>query len=367
MTRSILALGTILLLGIPVAAQIQPRPTMNPPSPSAAPDSKSAPAAPGTQQKPAQEGDTRSYIKVHTEVVVVPVTVKDRDGRLVGGLQAEDFRIFQDGQEQQILKFSADPFPLSAVILIDNDLSQKQADQVQKSLVAIAGGFGPADEAAIVTYSEYSTVVSNFSFNNDVTFTALKRLELRRRFPGGFGGPLEAGPVINGRPQETGVPNVGAQRVTVDVDLDDAIYAAGEMLKGRGRDRRKIIFLISDGNNAHNNKHSFKETLQLLLTADVSVYSISVGHAFLQHETSRLEHYASGTGGDTFYAGKSDGLGRLYAKVTEQARNQYILLYSPQEADRSKDYHSIEVRVRRAGLDVSAREGYYTSAVNAPH
>jgi VWFA-related protein len=360
-----LVFGIGLLIGIPVAAQIQPRPASN--APAAAPQSQSAPAPPGTQQKPSQEGDTRSYIKVHTEVVVVPVTVKDRDGRLVAGLQTEDFRIFQDGQEQQILKFSADPFPLSAVVLIDNYLSQKQSDQVQKSLVAIAGGFAPADEAAVVTFSEYPTVVSNFSFNNDLTFTTLKRLELNKHFPGGFGGPLEAGPVINGRSQEPGVPNVGARRETVDVDLDDAIYAGGEMLKGRGRDRRKIIFLISDGNNSRNNSHSFKETLQLLLTADVSVYSISVGHALFQHETSRLEHYASGTGGDTFYAGKADSLARLYAKVTEQARNQYILLYSPQEADRSKDYHSIEVRVRRPGLEVSAREGYYTSAVNAPH
>jgi VWFA-related protein len=365
MTRIILALGTVILLGNSAAAQIQPRPTLTPPP--TTPQVQPAPTAPAGQQKAAQDSDARSYIKVHTEVVVVPVTVKDRDGRLVGGLQAEDFRIFQDGQEQQISRFTADPFPLSAVILIDNDLTQKQAEQVQKSLVAIAGGFGPLDEVAVVTYSEYPSIVSNFSFNNDLLYTTLKRTEINSHFPGGFGGPLEAGPVINGRSQETGVPTVGASRVTVNVDLDDAIYSAGEMLKGRGRDRRKIVFLISDGNNARNNKHSFKETLQLLLTADVSVYSISVGHALFQEQTARLEKYAGGTGGDTFYAGKSDSLSRLYAKVTEQARNQYILAFSPQEADRSKDYHSIEVRVRRPGLDISAREGYYTSAVNAPH
>ena len=364
-TRSILTLGTALLLGIPVAAQIQPQPDLKPPQ--TAPGSQTAAPPPTTQQKAAQENDTRSYIRNRTDVVVVPVTVKDRDGRLVGDLQQDDFRIFQDGQEQQILKFSSDPFPLSAVILIDNDLTQKQAQQVQKSLMAIATGFGPADEAAVVTYSEFPSIVSNFTLNNDLLFTTLKRVELGSHFPGGFGGPLEAGPVINGRSQETGVPTVGAKPETVNKDMDDAIYSAGEMLKGRGRDRRKMVFLISDGNNSRYNKHSFKETLQLLLTTDVSVYSISVGHALLQHQTSRLERYAAETGGDTFYAGKSDGLGRLYAKVTEQARNQYILAFSPQEADRTKDYHSIEVRVRRVGLDISAREGYYTSAVNAPH
>lgn len=363
-TRSTLTLCTALLLALPAAAQIQPRPAPNPPP--AAPGSQPAPA-PSAGQKAAQANDTRSYIRNRTDVVVVPVTVKDHDGRLVGDLQQSDFRIFQDGQEQQITRFSSDPFPLSAVILIDNYLNQKQADQVQKSLMAIATGFGPADEAAVVTYQQFPKTVSGFTFNNDLLFTTLKRVELTSHFPGGFGGPLEAGPVINGRSQETGVPTVGAKPETTDKDLDDAIYYAGEMLKGRGRDRRKLIFLISDGNNARNNQHSFKETLQLLLTADVSVYSISVGHALFQEQTTRLEKYAAETGGDTFYAGKSEGLGRLYAKVTEQARNQYILAFSPQEADRSKDYHSIEVRVRRPGLDISAREGYYTSAVNAPH
>ena len=139
------------------------------------------------------------------------------------------------------------------------------------------------------------------------------------------------------------------------------------MLKGRGRDRRKIIFLISDGNNSHNNQHSFKDTIQLLLTADVSVYSISVGHALFQHETSRLEKYASYTGGDAVYAGNANDLERLYSKVSEQARNQYLLAFSPQEVDRSKDYHTIDVHVRRPNLNILAREGYYTSAVNAPH
>jgi len=293
--------------------------------------------------------------------------VKDRDGRLVGDLQQEDFRIFQDGQEQQILRFSSDPFPLSAVVLIDDDLTQKQANQVQKSLIAIAAGFGPSDEVALVTYDQFPHTVCDFSFSNDLIYTQLKRIELGSHFSMGNSGPLAAGPTINGQSQQTGVPSVGARKQSVDKDLDDALYAAGEMLKGRGRDRRKIIFLISDGNNSRTNQHSFKETIQLLLTSDISVYSISVGHAFLQHETTRLERYGSYTGGDAVYAGKAEELERLYSRVAEQARNQYLLLFSPQEADRSKDYHTIEVRVRRPGLDILTREGYYTSAVNSPH
>ena len=61
------------------------------------------------------------------------------------------------------------------MVLIDDDLSQKQADQVQKSLIAISAGFGPSDEVAIVTYDQFPHTVSEFSFNNDVIFTQLKR------------------------------------------------------------------------------------------------------------------------------------------------------------------------------------------------
>ena len=315
------------------------------------------------------DNDTRAYIRVHTEVVVVPVTVKNRDGQLVGDLRRDEFRILQDGIEQKITRFSSDPYPLSAVVVIDNNLSSKQSAQVQKSLIAIAAGFGPADEVALVTYDQFPKTVSDFSFNNDQLFTTLKRLDLGSHFPGaGFdGGPLTAGPTANGHSLETGAPTpLGAKIPPQTKCLDDAVYAAAEMLQGRGRDRRKTVFLISDGNNSRHNEHSFNQTIQLLLSRDVSVYSISVGHALLQHETARLEKYASDTGGDSFFAGNAADLERLYSKVTEQARNQYILAFTPEEADRTKDYHSIEVRVRRPDLDVSAREGYYSSAINKP-
>jgi VWFA-related protein len=337
--------------------------------PSAVPDVTPATATPQAQtgvSKPQGQSDTRNRIRVRSDLVIVPVTVKNRDGALVGDLQRDEFRIFCDNVEQQIIFFTSDPFPLSAVVLIDNDLSIKSADQVQKSLTAISAGFGPSDEVALVTYNEFTNVVDDFSFNNDQLFTKLKRLELDHHYPGSpVGGPLTAGPTANGKSTETGQPTqLGVRQELPHKDLDDAIFDAATMLKGRGRDRRKIIFLISDGNNAKNNTHTFDQTLQLLLTSDVSVYSISVGHAFLQKQTLRLEKYASKSGGDTFYAGNDRGLEGLYSNVTEQARNQYTLTFSPQDTDRTQDFHSIEVRVRRPSLEVSTREGYYQSGLH---
>jgi VWFA-related protein len=389
MKRIIATLGIVVLFGTLAWAQqsggsgaplqeskppVQPGQTAPPAQPSAPIQTPPAPLPPvqtpqpqtGQSQNSKQADQARSAIKIRTNLVIIPVTVKNRDGQLIGDLQRDEFRVFCDNVEQQIVFFTSDPFPLSAVVLIDNDLSIKSADQVQKSLTAIAGGFGPNDEVAIVTYDQFPATVSEFSFNNDLLFTQLKRLDLRSHYPGApVGGPLTSGATSNGHSLETGAPTtLGVQQQKQDKDLDDAVYAAGEMLKSRGRDRRKIVFLISDGNNSRTNEHTLDQTLQLLLKSDISVYSISVGHAFMQKESTRLERYATSTGGDTFYAGKDRGLENLYASVTEQARNQYTITFQPQDTDRGKDYHSIEVRVRRPDLDVTARQGYYQSGLH---
>jgi len=332
------------------------------------------PGAPAQQKPQAPGQDTRSRIVVRTELVIVPVTVKDNHGQLVPGLEQNDFRIFEDDVEQQIILFDSNPFPLSAVILIDNNLATKQADQVQKSLISISAGFGPNDEAALMTYEDFPETVSEFSSNNDDLFTRLKRLQIGSHSTAMTADPTTAGPLINGQqvPTGQGVPVHGSARPANNNALDDAVFAAGQMLKGRGRDRRKIIFLISDGSNSRHNQHTYEETLRSLLQADISVYSISVSHSvpgrsIFEHGLGQADRYAQKTGGDTYYAAKEDDLDRLYSAVTEEARNQYTLTFAPRGADKTHDYHTIEVRVRRPDLNVSAREGYYQSALGVAH
>ena len=389
MMRMILPLAIVLLVSGSAHAQqpIQPGANQQDASPThATPAQPAQPAPPAPVPRnsqaqkpqsppPPQQGETRNRITTRTELVIVPVTVKNRDGQLVGDLQRDEFRVFSDGVEQQIVLFDSQPYPLSAVVLIDNDLADKQAEQVKKSLDAIAAGFGPADEVALVTYAEFPGTVADFSFSNDKLFTELKRLDLSSHSTTIINDPTTAGPIINGQSQPDGTGTTGQGGVQVrgfgkpaiHNSLDDAIYASGQMLKGRGRDRRKIIFLISDGSNTHNNQHTFDETLHSLLLSDVSVFAISVTHttpigrSIIQHGAAEIDKYAAGTGGDTFYAAKQNDLERLYSEVTEQARNEYTITFAPKEADRTKDYHTIEVRVRRPNLEVSARQGYFQS------
>jgi len=312
------------------------------------------------------QGDTPARIKSRTELVVVPVTVKDAKGNLVSDVRRDEFRIFEDGAEQQIALFSAEVFPLSAVVLIDNDLPLKTADQVQRSLLAIAAGFSSTDEVALMKYADFPEPVIDFTLDNDKIFTQLKRMRLGSNFPGQGSAAMTAGPKINEQSVKPGVPNVGGtKQPVVTTSLTDAVHAAGELLRDRGRDRRKIIFLISDGANGKN-RMTYEDTIQLLLSGDISVYSIVVGSSLpvLKRGSGLLDKYATATGGDYFYASKQRDLERLYSKVAEEARTQYTLAYVPHNPKGKNDYHSIEVKIRRPNLNLLARQGYYTTA---PH
>lgn len=229
------------------------------------------------------QDDARGRIRARVELVLVPVTVKDASGRLVPDIRPEEFRVLEDGVEQQISVFSLEPFPLSVVVLLDNGLKQKAAEQVQSSLLAIAGGFGDRDEVALCRFDTRFEHLSEFSTDTDQVFARLRRAELERRFPGQGSGPMTAGPRINGGASSPGTP--GRAVLTLSgretKNIDDAVYAAGELLRGRDRERRKIIFLISDGLNSRNNTVSYNDTVRLLLSADISVYAIGVGEAVL--------------------------------------------------------------------------------------
>lgn len=328
-----------------------------------------APSQGAAQTQSSQGQDPRARIRTTVSLVVVPVTVKGASGELVTDLGQNDFRVFEDGIEQPIALFSAEAFPLSAAVLIDDDLKRGTAEKVQKTLETLAGGFSASDEVSLWRFDEVPEPVSDFIADNDALLTQLKKIDLSSSFPGFGSAPMTNGPHVNTQsmpgPYEVPATSIGHPN---NKHINDAIYAAAEQLQDRPRERRKIIFLISDGQNAKNNTHSYEDTLKLLLSADISVYCVGVGEANLNRGITFLGNnilakYAHSTGGDIFYGGMSrENLEELYARVSEQARNQYTLGYSGAHTDRTKPYHNIEVRVKRPGLTLLARDGYYLNA-----
>jgi len=319
-----------------------------------------------SQTPPPQQQQVPPTIRVPVTQVIVPVTVKDGSGRLVADLHKDEFRILEDNVEQRIAFFSADTLPLSMVLLIDNDLNRKNARQVGESLDSIVAGLSASDEAFVCRFDQFFHEGHGFTSDQDKLLTELKRTRLDEEPDAGPSGSVNDTPTINGHSATGDAPKVPETMLNIQAQsskaLDDAVYSAAQLLKDRDpeRKRRKIILLISDGmNNPKLNTNKYDAVIKNLLRYEIAVYGVGVGTAVFNRKFERLAKYAHDSGGDVYYGLKGD-LGDLYSRVTEEARNQYTLAYNPSGTDRGADYHSIEVRVRREGLTILTREGYYS-------
>lgn len=305
---------------------------------------------------------------VNSNLVVLPVTVKDSSGRLVADLTRNEFRVFEDNVEQRIEVFTAEAFPLSMVVLIDNDLKSKDAKQVESSLEAIVGGMSLDDEAFVCRFDEYFHEGKGFTSDHDKLLTELSRTRLDGKTSAGpAGGPMSE-PSINGH-SVTGAPSTPGSTTVIfghsTKALDDAVFSAAQLLEDRPRNRRRIILLISDGVNGGKkyNSNTYESTLRELLGHGISVFAVGVGSAIFNLKFEPLSKYAHDTGGDVYYAAKRESMEDLYARISEEARNEYTLAYVPHDTNPAKEYHDVEVRVRREGLTIYTRNRYYSGGV----
>ena len=152
--------------------------------------------------------------------------------------------------------------------------------------------------------------------------------------------------------------------------LNDAILMAAQNLARRPRENRKIIFVISDGQE-FGSRASYSQVLKVLLTDEIAVYAIGVGNAAMpvynKIEKARipgfgysniLPRYANATGGDVLDEVSKEAIESAYQRITMEARNQYTLGYNTAQKP-SSSFREIEVRVKRPGLQVYAKHGYY--------
>jgi len=312
--------------------------------------------------------------KVTTNLVIVPVTVKDDSGHLVDDLLPKDFTVFEDGKKQDLKLFIVDPFPLSAAIVLDIGMPDTAVQKINQTYAALAGAFSQYDEVSLYTYSSTVSQVTDFSAAGEKLTGVLNRMKLERGRNNGapvMNGPLgPQGPTINGVPVERpgAQPNIAPPK---DVRvLNDAVLRAALDLSKRDRARRKIIFIISDGRE-YGSKVSYSDVMKVLLSREIQVYAIGIEASaipiYSKLEKIHLPHYGYGdilpryakaTGGEVFSEFNRDNIEVAYTRATGDARNQYTLGYQTR-ATPSSTRRDIEVRVDRPGLKITAKTGYY--------
>jgi VWFA-related protein len=340
------------------------------------PPVKTVPPGSVPRQQPASQEQLYTLV-VHTNFVQVPVTVEDRDGRMVDGLLPRDFTVVENGVKQELKFFSSDPFALSVAVVLDLGMSDSAVQKVNQTFPALVAAFAPYDEVGVYTYSSTVSQVTDFSGAGKKLTALLNQMKTQHGYNNGpavLSGPLAPnGPIVNGMP-------VGSQTQPVYTPpkearvLNDAILEAALDLRKRDRTRRKIIFVISDGRE-YGSKASYKDVLRILLSNEIQVKAVAVEsaalpiygkieHLHLPHEgySDILPKYTSATGGGTPYNELSPNMiSDAYAEAMGEARNQYTLGYTPirPKVTAASAYRSIEVLVDRPGLKIYAKDGYY--------
>lgn len=314
---------------------------------------------------------------VHTNFVQVPVMVKAKDGRPVDGLLSTDFKVKENGMEQKLTFFTADPFALSVAIVLDTGMSDAALQKVNQTFPALVGAFAPYDEVALYTYSSTVSTISDFGATTQKVTALLNQIKTERGHNNGpavLSGPLAPnGPIINGIPVGSPTEPVYTPPKESYV-LNDAILQAALDLRKRPRTRRKIIFVISDGRES-GSQASYNDVRRILLQNEIQVKAVAVESAalpvynklerlHLPHEgyDNILPKYTSATGGGLPYAELSrNAIEDSYARAMSEARNQYTLGYTPAKpkTPTAAAYRSIEVLVDRPGLKIYAKDGYY--------
>jgi VWFA-related protein len=333
------------------------------------------------------EGMASDYkLIVNVNFVEVPVTVKDTKGHLVAGLTWRDFKVFENNTREPLKLFTVDAAPLSIAFIIDQSLTSDVMAKVNDSLGAIQGALTPYDEVAVFSYNNGAQERTGFTGAQSTRLPAV--LALTKATGSEELAPVNSGPLAGCNVRQNGNcvdPNLqpgksaggaaGWSPIPKEIHtLNDAILAAAKELSTRPKGRRRIIYVISDGKE-YGSKAKLSEVLRYLETNKIAVYGTAVGdsarwgegylsriHLPLTMYDNVLVKYAFATGGTLDSEGNLNGIEKSYAKIAEEARNQYTLGYISHQPFIDGKYRGIEVRVDRPGIEVIAKKGYYPSA-----
>ena len=297
----------------------------------------------------------RSQIRVSTDLVLVPVTARDADGEFVSGLTKDDFTVLEDGKVQQVTSFDNEPRNISAAIVIDDGVGGLALKRVASKLDILAGGFNPADETSVYRYSGIVDKLSDFSSDPKETlksFVVISKMAEAR--------PEEQHEVITGGPgwlrSVLGVFPDGSKGTAKNHVLHNAIYDAAAALQLRSQERRRVIFLISDGvDSGKANTHSLKDNIEFLFKHQIQVFAVSTDYASFGSYGS-LTNYANATGGDVLNGATDAAIEHAFVQIPEQPRRQYILGYTSNSE--KSGARKIEVRARESNLKLTYRTGY---------
>lgn len=268
-------------------------------------------------------------LTVDSSIVVMNATITDTGGKPVFGLKQGQFKIFEDGVEQEIAFFQAEETPFAAVILLDTSGSmEERVTMARAAAINFLGGLRPVDVAAVYNFDRKVSLVQDFTNSRDISQEAY---------------------------------DLKARGMTV---LNDAIYKAAVEL-GKRPEKRKAIVVLSDGADTQSG-HSADKALKAALAANAMIYTIDMApigsnDGARQKSQMALRNFAEKSGGTFVPTPGGAALRDAFGKIVDELGTQYTLGYQPSNTKKDGKWRALELRVAKSNLYIRTRKGY-----NAP-
>lgn len=271
----------------------------------------------------------------HTEIkeVTLHVSVLDKSGKLITNIPKSAFKVYEDNVEQPIKVFQREDVPVSMGILVDNSGSMNdKRPRVAAAALALVKASNPDDEVFIVNFNDDPYLDQSFTHDNKKLEEALTRIDAR-------GGTA----------------------------MRNAISGAIDYMKTDAKLDKKVIVVVTDGNDNASGETTLEQLLRKVRDSGVLVYSIGL----LSEEEPRearaakraLNALAEASGGFAYYPKDLPEVEKLTPEIAHEIRNQYTIVYSPLNDNLDGSFRKIKVELsgQYRGATVRAKNGYYAN------
>jgi Ca-activated chloride channel homolog len=308
--------------------------------------------------------DSDEVVKVETNLTNLFFTAADKSRRFVNTLKAEDIRVFEDGQPQEIFTFQQNiDLPLSIAILIDTSISEERTlpDEKIAARAFLEAVIRPAkDEAAVLSFTGETTLEQGFTSSVARLSRAIDRVEFVP--PSGYVG---GGVVVNGTPPISGTN----QSLAGSTAIWDAVWATSEELVGTSAEHtRRAIVLLTDGEDT-SSRMKMHEAIERAQKADAFIYAIGIGDRYAGTvDEGSLRKIAEQTGGRAYFPRHERDLRDAFEQIQRDLREQYLVAYSPSNKARDGSYRRIEIQLvnpslKQQNLKLNYRSGYFAKTL----
>jgi Ca-activated chloride channel homolog len=271
----------------------------------------------------------RPTFKTESELVVLHVSVRDRGGRYISGLDRDAFTVIDEGKPQTLEMFSAAEVPASIGFLIDNSNSMHpNRERVIAAAVEFARHSHPKDEIFVMTFNE----------------------QVRHAF-----GPAVAGEMNPTTFRAAMAQAIGARGMTA---IYDGVLG-GLKRVAQGGQTRQVLIVVSDGDD-NASTATRQDVIRQVHESDATIYTIALIDPLTREgNPGLLRELAKETGGEAYRPRKLEDVGEAFDRIARDVRSAYTLAYAPTTRT---NRHTVRVYVRPKDgrqLQVRTRDGYF--------